>query len=64
MESGRAFLETGKSSRSVDLTINGREGTSTLFNTSIPNACLVSESLNSSADGSLRLTLNYMGHSS
>lgn len=64
MESGRAFLETGKSSRSVSLTIGGRDGVSTLLNTSIPNACLVSESLNASSDGSLRLTLNYMGHSS
>ena len=64
MESGRAFLETGKSSRSVSLIIGGRDGASTLLNTSIPNACLVSESLNASSDGSLRLTLNYMGHSS
>lgn len=64
MKSGRAFLETGKSNKSVSLNVGGREGTSTLFNTSIPNACLVGESLNASSDGSLRLTLNYMGHSS
>ena len=30
---------------------------------SIPKASLVSEQINASADGSVRLTLNYIGHS-
>ena len=64
MESGRNFLETGKSSRTVSLKVNGRNGGPTLVDASVPNACLVSESLSASSDGSLRLTLNYMGHTS
>ena len=44
-----------------DYAINGRDGTS-IQSLSIPNACLVGEQLNASADGALRLTLNYMGH--
>ena len=61
LESGYAFLGTGKNSKTVSFSIQGRDGTS-LQSLSIPNACLVSEKLNSSADGALRLTLNYMGH--
>tara|TARA_Y100001972_G_scaffold39289_1_gene48565 strand:+ start:120 stop:941 length:822 start_codon:yes stop_codon:yes gene_type:complete len=62
LESGRNFLETGKSSRTVNLKVDGRNGGPTLVDASVPNACLVSESLSASSDGSLRLTLNYMGH--
>ena len=61
MESGYSFLGTGKNSRTVTFGINGRDGTS-LQSLSVPNACLVSEQLNISAEGALRLTLNYMGH--
>jgi len=61
LESGYAFLGTGKSNKTVSFSIAGRDGTS-LQSLSIPNACLVGEKLNSSADGALRLTLNYMGH--
>ena len=61
LESGFAFLGTGKSSKSVTFAINGRDGTS-IQSLNIPNACLVGEQLNASADGALRLTLNYMGH--
>ena len=64
LESGRNFLETGKSNRTVNLKIDGRNGGPALINASIPNACLVGESLSASSDGSLRLTLNYMGHTS
>ena len=60
MENGRNFLETGKSSRTVNLKVNGRNGGPTLVDASVPNACLVSESLSASSDGSLRLTLNYL----
>ena len=61
LESGYAFLGTGKNSRTVNFTINGRDGT-TLQSLSIPNACLVGEQINTSADGAIRLTLSYMGH--
>ena len=61
LESGYAFLGTGKNSRTVSFSINGRDGDS-LQSLSIPNACLVGERLNASSDGALRLTLNYMGH--
>ena len=61
LESGYAFLGTGKNSKTVSFSINGRGGDS-LQSLSIPNACLIGERLNSSADGALRLTLNYMGH--
>ena len=42
--------------------INGRNGDS-LQSLTIPKASLVGEQLNSSADGALKLTLNYIGHS-
>ena len=61
LEGGYAFLGTGKNSRAVTFTINGRGG-DTLQSLTIPNACLVGEQLNTSADGAIRLTLNYMGH--
>lgn len=45
----------------VDCSILGRDNQS-LFDISIPNASLVSENINSSADGGIKLTLKYMGH--
>lgn len=62
MESGFSFLGTGKEQRGVSFTINGRDGTA-LQSLTVPQACLTSEQLNASADGALRLTLTYMGHS-
>ena len=61
LESGYSFLGTGKESKAVSFTVNGRNGES-LQSLTIPNACLVGEQLSSSADGAVRLTLNYMGH--
>ena len=43
-------------------TINGRDGDS-LQSLTVPKASLVGEQLNASADGALKLTLNYIGHS-
>ena len=67
-ESGYTFLTSGKdgrggkfSSSSVSLTVAGRDGTS-IQTYGIPSAVLVGEQLNATADGSLRLTLNYIGH--
>ena len=61
LESGYSFLGTGKNSKTVSFTINGKDGTS-IQSLAIPNACLISEQLNTSSDGAIRLTLNYMGH--
>jgi hypothetical protein len=67
-ESGYNFLITGKNGRggkfntsSVVLSVKGRNGED-LADYEIPSPVLVSEQLNASADGSLRLTLNYIGH--
>jgi len=67
-ESGYTFLTSGKNGRggkfnktSVVLSVAGRDGTN-LRNYPIPSPVLVSEQLNASSDGSLRLTLNYIGH--
>ena len=62
LESGYNFLTTGKEEKTVSFVINGRDGTS-LQSLTIPKASLVSEQLSASADGSVRLTLNYIGHS-
>jgi hypothetical protein len=67
-ESGYTFLTSGKNGRggkfstnNVSLTVDGRDGTN-IQTYSIPSAVLVGEQLNSTSDGSLRLTLNYVGH--
>jgi len=64
-ESGYTFLTSGKNGRgdlnTVRLDVNGRDGTN-IQSYSIPSPVLVSEQLNASADGSLRLTLKYIGH--
>jgi hypothetical protein len=62
LESGYNFLTTGKEEKTVSFVINGRDGTS-LQSLTIPKASLVNEQLSASADGSVRLTLNYAGHS-
>ncbi len=61
MESGYNFLQTGNREKTVSFSIAGRDST-VLQSLSIPNASLVSEQLTASADGSVRLTLNYIGH--
>ena len=60
MESGYNFLDN-KENKDVSSTVDGRSG-NTIQTLTIPNASLVSEDLNISADGSLRLNLNYIGH--
>ena len=62
LQSGFSFLDQEREEKTVSFNIKGRDGT-TLQNLSIPKASLVSEDLNASADGTLRLTLNYIGHS-
>tara|TARA_R110000824_G_C15218318_1_gene677350 strand:+ start:308 stop:1099 length:792 start_codon:yes stop_codon:yes gene_type:complete len=63
MSSGYSFLGDDKENKTVILQIDGRDGTA-LSALSVPNASLVSERLSASADGSLTLTQEYVGHSS
>ena len=63
MESGYNFLDTGKESRTVIFQVKSRDGSDLLWGSAVPNACLVGENLTASADGSLTLQLDYMGHS-
>jgi hypothetical protein len=60
LQSGLSFLKN-RENKSVSFIINGRDG-SLIQSLSIPNASLVGESLSSSADGGVKLTLNYIGH--
>lgn len=61
LQSGLSFLRN-RENKSVSFAINGRTG-SLIQALTIPNASLVSESLSSTADGGVKLTLNYIGHS-
>ncbi len=61
LQSGFNFL-TGRENNTLSFTINGRDGDS-LQSLTVPKASLVGEQLNASADGALKLTLNYIGHS-
>jgi len=63
LESGYSFLTTGKEEKTVSFSIKSRDQTVTMQSLTIPKASLVSEQLSASADGSVRLTLNYVGHS-
>ena len=67
IEVDQAFLDDSysffdsKEEKNVSISINGRNGAS-IQNVTIPNATLVGEDLQASADGALRLTLTYVGH--
>ena len=62
LASGFSFFEEGRSDKTLSFSVKGRDGTN-LQTLSIPKASLVAEQINASADGSVRLTLNYIGHS-
>ena len=49
--------------KTVEFSIKDRTLTNAIQTLSIPNASLVSERLSSSADGGIKLTLNFIGHS-
>jgi len=55
-----AFFDE-RENKNVNLNVKGRGGTD-LQSVNIPNASLVGESLDVSADGALKLSLNYQGH--
>lgn len=64
-----AFLQNAHSflsqlqEKTVSFTIRSRDNATILQQLSLPKASLVSETLSSSADGGVKLTLNYIGHS-
>lgn len=58
LASGLAFL-SGVENKTISITIQGRTG-NVLLNQSFSRASLVGESLSSSADGGVKLTLNYI----
>tara|TARA_R100000700_G_C3158821_1_gene135334 strand:+ start:650 stop:1441 length:792 start_codon:yes stop_codon:yes gene_type:complete len=61
-ESGYTFLTSGKNGgRLITLVVDGKDGVN-IQSYTVPNAVLTSEQLSATADGSLRLTLNYVGH--
>jgi hypothetical protein len=62
LSSSTGFLST-RQNKTVSFTIRSRDNSLILQQLTIPKASLVSESLSSSADGGVKLTLNYIGHS-
>ena len=64
-----AFLQnsfnflTSRENKTVSISIKDRTLNTTIQSLTIPKASLISESLSSSADGGVKLTLNYIGHS-
>jgi len=60
LQNGYSFLQN-RENKTVSFNINGRGGNS-IQSLSIPQASLVSENLSMSSQGSLQLTLNYIGH--
>jgi hypothetical protein len=63
-----AFLQdsdnylSNRENKTVSFSVSGRNNQS-IQNLTIPKASLISEQINASSDGLLRLTLNYIGHS-
>jgi len=64
-----AFLQnsfnflSARENKTVSFSIKDKTLTNTIQTLTIPKASLVGESLSSSADGGVKLTLNYIGHS-
>jgi hypothetical protein len=61
LQSGFAFL-SNRQNKTLSFSITSRDSLTTLQSLTIPNTSLVGESLSSSADGNIKLTLNYIGH--
>jgi hypothetical protein len=62
LASGMEFLSK-RQNKTVSFSIKSSDKSVTLQQLQIPNASLIGESLSSSADGGVKLTLNYIGHS-
>jgi hypothetical protein len=62
LSNSTGFLNS-RQNKTVSFAIRSRDNSTLLQQLTIPKASLVSESLSSSADGGVKLTLNYIGHS-
>lgn len=62
LQNAMSFLN-GRQNKDLSFEIKGRNLRENLASLTIPNASLVAESLSSNADGGIKLTLNYIGHS-
>jgi len=62
LQNSTGFL-SARQNKTVTFTIKSKDNTQTLQQVTIPNASLIGETLASSADGGVKLTLNYVGHS-
>ena len=62
LQNSTGFL-SGRQNKTVTFTVKSKDNAQTLQQLTIPNASLVGETLASSADGGVKLTLNYIGHS-
>jgi hypothetical protein len=62
LQNSTGFL-SGRQNKTVTFAVKSKDNTQTLQQLTIPNASLVGETLASSADGGVKLTLNYIGHS-
>lgn len=61
LSNSMAFL-TQRQNKTVNFAVKSRDHSIILQQISIPNASLVGETLSSSADGGIKMTLNYIGH--
>jgi hypothetical protein len=62
LQNSTGFL-SGRQNKTVTFAVKSKDNAQTLQQLTIPNASLVGETLASSADGGVKLTLNYIGHS-
>ena len=62
LKSGHSFLSY-RQNKNISFSIKSRDKSTILQSFTIPNASLVGESLSSSAEAGIKLTLNYIGHS-
>jgi hypothetical protein len=62
LQNSTGFL-LGKQNKIVTFNIKSKDNAQVLQQVLIPNASLIGETLASSADGGVKLTLNYVGHS-
>jgi hypothetical protein len=62
LQNASGFL-SGRQNKTVTFTVKSKDNTQTIQQLTIPNASLIGETLASSADGGVKLTLNYIGHS-
>ena len=62
LKSGHSFLNN-RENKNISFSIKSRDELTTLQSLTIPNASLAGESLSSDAEGGIKLTLNYIGHS-